>query len=385
MSGIYLHIPFCKQACSYCDFYFVTRTGEQPDFVESMVREIHSYADTDFVNEKVETLYIGGGTPSLLSTEQLEQLMEAVRDTFDTDIRETTIEMNPDDVTKEYLDALRDMGINRASMGVQSFNPELLKFMNRAHDRQEALKCLELLSKSGFQTFTVDLIYGNPGQSLEELEDDVRELLQFDPPHVSAYSLTIESGTRLGKQVELGRLTPPEDDKVSDHFMLLNELLSNAGVYRYEVSNYSKPGHEAIHNSNYWKHHNYIGMGPGAHSFWWEQDALAERWNNKADLRNYIKFKQTANRDNITEEKDNLSRLELSEERIMMGLRTREGITLKEMEERYGYLFGERQKEYLRKRASEGKVNLTKDGSIVLTDIGIVIADAIILDLITLH
>lgn len=353
--------------------------------MDSMVSEIHSYADTDYVNEKVETLYIGGGTPSLLSITQLEQLLEALRDTFDTDIRETTIEMNPDDVTREYLDALRELGINRASMGVQSFNPELLKFMNRAHDRQEALRCLELLSSSGFQTFTVDLIYGNPEQSLEELEDDIRELLHFNPPHISAYSLTIESGTRLGKQVELGRLTPPDDVKVSDHFMLLNEMLSDAGIYRYEVSNYSKPGHEAIHNSNYWKHRNYIGMGPGAHSFWWGQDTVALRWNNKADLRNYLSFKQTGDRDAIAEERDTLTRQQLSEERIMMGLRTRKGISHQEMEEHYGYRFGDRQMEYLRKRASKDKVNLKEDGSIVLTDKGIVIADAIILDLITLH
>lgn len=353
--------------------------------MESLVHEIHSYANTAYTEEQVETLYIGGGTPSLLSPGQLEQLFEAVRDTFDTDLKETTLEMNPDDVTKEYLVELIKLGVNRASMGVQSFKPDLLSFMNRAHNRKEALRCMELLSKSGFQTFTVDLIYGNPGQSLEDLEEDIRELLNFEPLHISAYSLTIESGTRLGKQVELGRLTPPEGDKVSDHFMLLNELLADAGIYRYEVSNYSKPGHEAIHNSNYWKHRNYIGMGPGAHSFWWSPASTGTRWNNKADLRTYLRLNDNGGRNLITEEKDTLTRQQLSEERIMMGLRTREGITQQEMKVRYGYHFGERQMEYLRKRESEGKVHLDEDGSIVLTDKGIVIADAIILDVITLH
>ena len=379
MSGIYLHIPFCKQACSYCDFYFVTRKGERDAFVDSLIKEIRSYSNTGYVEEKIETLYVGGGTPSLLSPEQLERVFTAVRDTFDTDIEELTIEMNPDDVSQEYLEELRKLGVNRASMGVQSFNPDLLRFMNRAHNRQEALKSLELLSKLGFQTFTVDLIYGNPGQSLEELEKDIRELLNFNPLHVSAYSLTIESGTRLGKQVELGRLAPPEDDKVADHFKLLNELLCDAGIHRYEVSNYSKPGHEAIHNSNYWKHRNYLGMGPGAHSFWWEGNNDATRWNNKADLRKYL----SDDREGLEEEKDTLSLEQLAEERIMMGLRTREGIRKNEMKDRYNYEFNDRQLNYLEKRESEAKVQV--DDSITLTDKGIAIADAIILDLITMR
>jgi len=379
VSGIYLHIPFCKQACSYCDFYFVTRKGERDAFVDSLIKEIRSYSNTGYVEEKIETLYVGGGTPSLLSPEQLERVFTAVRNTFDTDIKELTIEMNPDDVSQEYLEELRKLGVNRASMGVQSFNPDLLRFMNRAHNRQEALKSLELLSKSGFQTFTVDLIYGNPGQSLEELEKDIRELLNFNPLHVSAYSLTIESGTRLGKQVELGRLAPPEDDKVADHFKLLNELLCDAGIHRYEVSNYSKPGHEAIHNSNYWKHRNYLGMGPGAHSFWWEGNNDATRWNNKADLRKYL----SDDREGLEEEKDTLSLEQLAEERIMMGLRTREGIRKNEMKDRYNYEFNDRQLNYLEKRESEAKVQV--DDSITLTDKGIAIADAIILDLITMR
>ncbi|HKL17510.1 MAG TPA: radical SAM family heme chaperone HemW [Halalkalibaculum sp.] len=379
MSGIYLHIPFCKQACSYCDFYFVTRKGERDAFVDSLIKEIRSYSNTGYVEEKIETLYVGGGTPSLLSPEQLERVFTAVRNTFDTDIKELTIEMNPDDVSQEYLEELRKLGVNRASMGVQSFNPDLLRFMNRAHTRQEALKSLELLSKLGFQTFTVDLIYGNPGQSLEELEKDIRELLNFNPLHVSAYSLTIESGTRLGKQVELGRLAPPEDDKVADHFKLLNELLCDAGIHRYEVSNYSKPGHEAVHNSNYWKHRNYLGMGPGAHSFWWEGNNDATRWNNKADLRKYL----SDDREGLEEEKDTLSLEQLAEERIMMGLRTREGIRKNEMKDRYNYEFNDRQLNYLEKRESEAKVQI--DDSITLTDKGIAIADAIILDLITMR
>ncbi len=376
MSGIYLHIPFCKQACSYCDFYFVTRTGERDAFVKSLIEEIKSYSDTKYVQDKIKTFYIGGGTPSLLSPDQLSDIFSAIESTFKTDLDEITLEMNPDDVSAEYLKALRELGVNRASMGVQSFNPELLKFMNRAHDREEALTCMDLLSKSGFQTYTVDLIYGNPGQTLEELEEDIDQLLEFDPIHVSAYSLTIESGTRLGKQVELGRIAPPEEDKVADHFNLLNEKLKEAGIHRYEVSNYSRPGHEAIHNSNYWRHHNYLGMGPGAHSFWWDENAT--RWQNEADLRKYLE----KSREEMIREREALSYQQLAEERIMMGLRTREGVTKDEMKNRYNYEFNDRQLKYLKERESEGKVEL--NGSIVLTDKGITIADAIILDLITM-
>lgn len=376
MSGIYLHIPFCKQACSYCDFYFVTRTDQSNVFVESLIEEIKSYSGTSYVEEPVQTIYIGGGTPSLLSLSQIEQILMALTNTFRLDLEEVTLEMNPDDVTAEYLDGLRELGVNRASMGVQSFNPELLTFMNRAHNREEALECLEILSKSGFQTFTVDLIYGNPGQTLEQLEADIDQLLEFDPVHISAYSLTIEPNTRLGKQVKLGRIIPQEDDKVADHFSLLNTMLGKAGIHRYEVSNYSQAGHEAIHNSNYWQHENYLGMGPGAHSFWWSE--AARRWNNKSDLKAYLADPKT-----IKQNVEKLTLGQLAEERLMMGLRTREGVSLEELKNRYHYELNKRQLSYLEKRADEGKVLI--DGSTKLTDKGIVIADAIILDLITLH
>jgi oxygen-independent coproporphyrinogen-3 oxidase len=379
LSGIYLHIPFCKQACSYCDFYFVTRTGEKEAFVERLVDEIKSYASTPYLQETVETIYIGGGTPSLLSADQLGYIFQALSETFDLQTREVTLEMNPDDVSRTYLQELREMGINRASMGVQSFNPELLEFMHRAHSREEAIASLEMLSDSGFETFTVDLIYGNPGQSLEVLQKDIKKLLQYNPMHISAYALTIESGTRLGKQVELGRIAPPEDDQVADHFFLLNRLLKESGIYRYEVSNFSKTGHEAVHNSNYWRHENYLGFGPGAHSFWWEGKGAAARWENRADLKHYMANTQDTPAD---EEVEKLELPQLAEERIMMGLRTRVGISLDELGGRYDYILSDSQLSYLKRKQAEGK--LTFDDSIVLTDRGIVIADAIILDLITL-
>jgi oxygen-independent coproporphyrinogen-3 oxidase len=374
MSGIYLHIPFCKQACSYCDFYFVTRTSEREHFVRRLVEDIKSYKDSKFTEETVETIYFGGGTPSLLEPSQLEQIMEALHDVFNINEREITLEMNPDDVSAQFLADLKSLGISRASMGVQSFEPELLEFMHRAHSSEEALQCLELLSASDFNSFTVDLIYGNPGQSVEQLQRDVNKLLEFDPPHISAYSLTIEPKTRLGKQVELGRIVPPEDDKVAEHFDIVNQLFSNHGIERYEVSNYSLPGKEAIHNSNYWEHKNYLGLGPGAHSFWWDNDAV--RWKNEQDLRKYL-------RDEDQPEREDLSLNQLAEERLMMGLRTRKGVERKELSERYNYMLSGRQLDYLRNCEQDGKAEL--DEKITLTDDGIKIADAIILDLVTLH
>ena len=342
--------------------------------MQRLLKEIYSYSDTKYTRETVNTIYFGGGTPSLLEPSQVEKILRALDEVFELDTQELTYEMNPDDVNREFLSSIRELGVNRASMGVQSFEPDLLEFMHRAHSSDEALRCLELLSASEFESFTVDIIYGNPGQTLEQLESDLDTLLQYDPPHVSAYSLTIEPRTRLGKQVKLGRIDPPEDDKVADHFDLVNERLAEHGIRRYEVSNYSRPGREAMHNSSYWEHQNYIGLGPGAHSLWW--DEKAQRWENEPSLRKYL-------REESIRERETLSREQLAEERLMMGLRTRKGVPLEELSQKYDYRLSDRQKEYLNSRQEEGKLKF--DSRIVLTDKGIKIADAIILDLVTLH
>ncbi|GAA5523128.1 radical SAM family heme chaperone HemW [Aliifodinibius salicampi] len=375
MSGIYIHIPFCKQACSYCDFYFVTRTSERESFIRRLIREITNYRDSKYADETVDTIYFGGGTPSLLEPVQVERILDELDRTFKLDIRELTFEVNPDDVTPEFLRALKELGVTRLSMGVQSFQPDLLEFMHRAHSREEALRCLELLSQSEFESYTVDLIYGNPEQDLQDLDKDLDLLLGFDPPHVSAYSLTIEPGTRLGKQVKLGRIAPPEDDKVADHFDLVNERLQAKGIRRYEVSNYSKPGREAVHNSNYWEHENYLGLGPAAHSFWWDQKAV--RWEEERNLCGYLRG------EDISSKPEELTTKQLAEERLMMGLRTRRGVSVKELKERYHYQLSEKQMVYVKERENEQKLHF--DEHIRLTDKGIKIADAIILDLVTLH
>ncbi len=378
MSGLYLHIPFCKQACSYCDFYFVTRHHQKQAFVDALVKEIESHRDSRITQEPVKSVYFGGGTPSLLSANQFEQILNAIAKVFKLAVEELTVEMNPDDVKPEYLNELKSLGVNRASMGVQSFDESLLAFMHRAHNRTEALKSLEYLSTAGFDNFTVDLIYGNPGQSQEVLESDIETLLSFNPPHISAYSLTVEPRTRLGKQVELGRIIASEDDQVATHFDTVVSRLADAGIHQYEVSNYAKPGHEAVHNSAYWSHRNYLGLGPAAHSLWWDADrAQAQRWRNESDLKSYI-----SDPINQKVEIETLDLTSLAEERLMLGLRTKQGVGYDELKNRYAYSLSEKQRDYLNRRQEDGFV-LHNEDRIALTPDGLKVADSIILDLIT--
>lgn len=377
MSGLYIHIPFCKQACSYCDFYFVTRQEYIQDFVDELIREIQAKKNTRFTEDPVQTIYFGGGTPSLLKPAQIGAILSSIENVFDLEPGEITLEMNPDDVSKEYLSDLKAAGINRASMGVQSFDQDLLNFMHRAHSAEEAQRCLELLQHSDFNVFTVDLIYGNPGQSLKKLEKDIDTILSFDPPHISAYSLTIEPQTRLGKQVKLGRVIPPEDDTVAQHFDLVVNKLEKAGIKQYEVSNYARPGNEALHNSNYWSHVNYLGLGPGAHSFWWNADKIsARRWSNKPDLKSYLNQEWNEPADD-----EELYLKELAEERLMLGLRTSKGVSLETLKKRYQFAFGTEQLEYIERLKHAGKMNM--DERIYLTKEGLKVADAILLDILT--
>lgn len=377
MAGLYIHIPFCKQACSYCDFYFSTRKRQLPFFVEALLAEINSYRDTPFTEEPFTTLYFGGGTPSLLTEYQIEAIIDAIHDVFQTEFTEVTVEMNPDDVTADYLRSLLQIGVNRISMGVQSFNPDLLRFMHRAHSREEALNALGAISKTGFPSFTADLIYGNPGQTIEVLKEDIQTLLTFKPPHISAYSLTIEPGTRLGKQAELGRITPPGDEHVASHFDVVYDELQRAGIYQYEVSNFANPGSEALHNSSYWNHHNYLGFGPSAHSFYWTNDS-ALRWSNPSDLANYINNQGTA----LSIEKEVLDLLSLAEERIFLALRTVNGLNTKNLKEVYRYTLNSKQKKWLYTQA-EMKTLIWKKDTIRCTPKGLKISDLLIVDLLS--
>lgn len=346
-------------------------------FTEALIREIQFYKETAYTHTPYQTIYIGGGTPSLLNEAQLNAIFSALHNVFDLELDEVTMELNPDDVTSPYLNMLQKLGVNRVSMGVQSFQPELLAFMNRAHNRDEALMALQKIRETNFPTFTVDLIYGNPGQTLEQLDNDIEILLSFNPPHVSAYSLTIEPLTRLGKQVELGRIKPPDEDDISDHIERVTTRFSKAGLNRYEVSNFARQGKEAIHNSNYWNHHNYLGLGPSAHSFW-KYDDRAGRWNNQPDLMFYL----TEDPKDYRGEIEDLDSPVLAEERIMLGLRTKWGVNFNDLENEYSYFLSNNQIEWITRQQNE-KLLTFDDGQLILTDAGLKISDLLTVDLLS--
>jgi oxygen-independent coproporphyrinogen III oxidase len=378
MAGIYIHVPFCRQACSYCDFYFVTRLNLIPDYVDALIRDIRSWKDSRWTDIPINTLYFGGGTPSTLDPLQLERILRALHDTFDiARLDEFTFELNPDDARPDYLEAIRNLGVDRLSMGVQSFNAELLKFMHRSHTREEAMQSLENIRKAGFKRFNADLIYGNPGQSDEMLEDDIRQLLAFDPPHISAYALTIEESTRLGKLESLGRLRAAEDEQVAHQALLLEARLKDAGLERYEVSNYATKGNEAVHNTNYWRHISYLGIGPGAHSFW-HSDNDAWRWNNERDLKAWMTDPEVART-----EPEHLDSLQRAEEYILLRLRNREGLDTVYLKAEYEYEMSSEQHAYWDQLRFSGLALAGEPWR--LSSDGFNLADRITVDLLTRH
>jgi oxygen-independent coproporphyrinogen-3 oxidase len=413
LSGIYIHVPFCKQACTYCDFYFETSRKHREGFVEALKREIAWEAQSTgrLQQETINTIYLGGGTPSVLEPGEVGEILEALGNVARiSEDAEITLEMNPDDVQPGQLKAMMSAGINRFSMGVQTFNERRLHFMNRAHSREEALTALEALADSGCKSWTADLIYGNPGQSEEDLAEDVKTLLGFQPPHISAYSLTVEPHTRLGSMVRKNLVKPAEDDLVARHMDLIVQRFRDKGLMRYETSNYARPGHESRHNAAYWRHINYLGFGPSAHSFWWEQgDGIAApttglRWRNTPRLDAYIRSSSYPASDNqppiFREEPDRIKLHELAEERLLIGLRTRDGVQTQELQQRYGYKLSEQQWHYLRQMQDEGYIIIKEQlisnegnrqvadeamDAITLSETGMLMADYLALELITRH
>jgi oxygen-independent coproporphyrinogen III oxidase len=376
--GIYIHVPFCKQACSYCDFYFVTKTDLLQAYIDRLLYEIDHSLKSFGRDRKLQTIYFGGGTPSRLGLSDLDRILSRI-DTIVglDDVREITFEANPDDIKKEYLIGLKQIGITRLSLGIQSFDPALLKFMHRAHSRDEAKKSLALIKEAGFKTFTCDLIYGNPNQSLKSLQQDLDTLLSFNPPHVSAYALTIEPATRLGKYQELGRLNPLDDDKVVEHMNTVADSFRAHGILRYEVSNFALEGHESVHNSNYWNHTPYLGLGPGAHSMDYKTNKAGTilegfRSNNVPDLKKYCT--ENFGKGGI----EHLTPEQMTEERLLMGLRTRDGVTLIELKNRYGYVLSNRQIEWIN---TSNKIELSE--SISIPNDNLPVADHLILELIS--
>ena len=280
--GIYIHVPFCHRACSYCDFYFSVQKKYIPHFLTALLKEIKIQKNFFKKGEKIRTLYLGGGTPSILSINDLELLFKTIHQNFvNLDLKEITIEANPEDITQEKLCFWSELGINRISLGVQSVHEEELLFMKRNHSVSQVFHAMELIKSSGIKNYSVDIIYGIPNSNLKKLEATLNQLINFEPTHFSCYALTIEKKTLLDYQWKKGFFDVEEEKYLTEYHFIV-EYLIERGYLRYELSNFCLPNYQAIHNSAYWKHSPYLGLGPSAHSF----DGYA-RYSNISNLHKY--------------------------------------------------------------------------------------------------
>lgn len=369
MAGIYIHIPFCKKLCFYCDFYHVVSPKDSSAFIEALGQEAEIRSDY-LKNETVSSLYLGGGTPSVFSINELDAILNKIRNHYKiTDDCEITIEVNPDDVRPGYAEDLRKLGINRISLGIQSWHDHDLKMLNRRHDSDQAVKALNSVLNAGYDNVTIDLIYGLPGMSLKDWESNLDFSLRFNIQHLSAYHLTFEEGTVFGRMLAKGDISEIDEDESAAQFNLLIDKAESAGFIHYEISNFGRPGYFSLHNSNYWKQVNYIGLGPSAHSF----NGYSRQWNIR-DLKGYIKAVNSGNPFFESEDLDIKTRFN---EYIMTSLRTMWGIDLEYVEK----LFEKEGYDYVLNLAGKYKsYGLMKQekNSLVLTNQGKLISDNII-------
>lgn len=380
-TGIYIHIPFCRKKCLYCDFFSGGGRGvDWKRFTESLVSE--------FIQRREElktvpsTLYIGGGTPSLMPLGALSYLVSKIKEisgkTDDWD--EFTIEVNPEDVTEEACEVWKQCGVNRISMGVQSLNDKELKIIGRNHNSGGALKAVDILRKN-FDNYTVDLIFGLPGQALASWKDTVNKVINIRPAHISAYSLMFEEGTALTALREQGRLSFPTEEECVEMWIYLRKELGKAGYHQYELSNYALPGRESIHNQRYWLGNPYLGLGPSAHSY----DGQRTRRANPNDIRGYINYFGDGKRSGSSADGERyieeiLTDEELKEERIMLAMRMKKGLNLEDFRKDFGEKALQKLLSNSKKILGSGKLELV-EGYIRLTDEGLMIADDIILEM----
>ncbi len=322
MAGIYIHIPFCRKKCTYCDFHFSTTFENYRErMVDAIVQEAYSRA-SELSGETVKTVYFGGGTPSVLNADELHQILKTVRENYVVDENvEITLEANPDDINKELLKIWRREGVNRLSIGVQSFRPEDLEWMNRSHTAEQAVNTVKLAQREGFDNITIDLIYGLPNMSIKEWEAQLDQAIALNVPHISAYCLTVEPNTALAHLTKTGKIVTPGDQVQSEEFLLLRRKLLEAGFVQYEVSNFGKEGFESRHNSAYWKNEKYLGIGPSAHSF----DGPTRRWN----VSNNQRYMSALETEDSYFEMETLSPIDKFNELLLTGLRTVYGVDKK--------------------------------------------------------
>ena len=317
MSGIYIHIPYCKQACHYCDFHFSTSMKSKNEMIDCIVKEM-DIRKSEF-SKKIDSVYIGGGTPSVMTNLELETIFNGLEKKISiSDIKEITIEINPEDLINEKLEFYYEIGINRLSIGIQSMNNNILKWMNRSHNKNQIINGLNTVKEIGYENISLDFIYGTPKNLTRDYKAELLEILKFNPTHLSCYHLTIEDGTYFGHLEKKRKIKRIEDDVSQKEFQWISEKLKSKKYQHYEISNFALQGKQSFHNSNYWNQSSYIGLGPGAHSF----RNSTRRWNI-SNNRLYIK--------NIKAgvpyfEQEVLSPYDLVNEKIMLGLRTLNGL-----------------------------------------------------------
>ena len=369
MAGIYIHIPFCRQACHYCNFHFSTSLAYKNELVTALLNETALQKDY-LADEPVETIYFGGGTPSLLEIADFRLQIEKIKQTFHVaSDAEITLEANPDDITGEKLAGWKEIGINRLSIGVQSFFEEDLVWMNRAHNAQQATDNLQLAIKQ-FDNITLDLIYGYPLLTDEKWKQNVKQVMALNIPHISCYALTVEPKTPLQKMIREHKKEELSPERQAEQFILLMNWMKEAGYEHYEISNFSKPGFRSRHNSSYWsigpggQGKKYLGLGPSAHSF----NGSSRQWN----VANNNKYIAALRNNELPFEKEILTPTQQLNEYIMTSLRTMEGVNLKKVSEAAGFEL----KAASRKFIDSGKLVL-KDESLILTNEGKLLADGI--------
>ena len=404
MAGIYIHVPFCQSRCAYCDFYSTTLLAHREAYVDTACRELRLRLP-ELQGEPVKTVYFGGGTPSTLTIEELRKILEAsplpLPRRGDSDLSEglniseanwknppfivtppreglgeapeITLEANPDDLNEEYVQGLGTLGINRVSLGIQSFHDRTLRLVGRRHTAQEAIDAVHRLQRAGITNISIDLIYGLPGETLTDWAYSLDQAVALGVKHISAYHLTYEEGTRLWRMQEQGLVTPIDEEQSVQSFELLREKLLAAGYEHYEISNFALPGYHSRHNSSYWQGIAYMGIGPGAHSY----DGRNRRWN-LGSLADYI---ATPQGEDVPHEVEHLTTDERYDERIITELRTARGIDLTQLEADFGTAYHAHCLRCAAPYLERGQLVHTEDNRLHLTPESILISDAVMRDL----
>ena len=369
MAGIYIHIPFCKQRCSYCAFYSTTLYNIKDKYVDALCRELlmrKNYAG----NDTIETIYFGGGTPSTLSMEQLQKICDTIFSTYSISATpEITIECNPDDLTADFLQKLQKLPFNRISMGVQSFNDVQLKHLGRRHDADRARQAVKNAQEAGYENISIDLIFALPGSTIATWEHDLDSAIALQPDHISAYNLTYEEGTPMHRALERGDFTELSEEENVEQFEMLITKLKEAGYHHYEISNFALPGCESRHNSSYWNDTPYIGCGAAAHSY----NGTSRQWNI-ADVKEYINGIES---DSPIFEIEELTEEERYNDTILTRLRTAKGIPLEWMKEKFCTRLNRHMLRVAEREIALGNLKET-NGYLSLTEKGIFISDAVI-------